>query len=290
MNSVALSADKRFHRAHIKPGRKRTRARRLLWPAAKYGGLVAAVLLAASIGAATIFEARVLDVDRIVVRGNWRMETTDVLSALDGFLGQSIVTTDLDAWRSTLLASPWIRDAAFRRSLPSTIEVVVSERNPIGIGRANGRLYLVDDRGGVIDAYGPRYADLDLPLIDGLALNGATDEPRAELAARVIESLRAKPSIARRLSQVVVTDIHNAAVIVSGDPALIYVGEDRFLSRVESYLELAATLRERVSAIDYVDLRVDDRIFLRPAGRAGKAAPGAGGASFRATGANTLGR
>ena len=34
------------------------------------------------------------------------------------------VWTDLDEWRQRLLASPWVRDAALRRSLPSTVEVV----------------------------------------------------------------------------------------------------------------------------------------------------------------------
>ena len=67
-----------------------------------------------------------------------------------------------------------MRDAALRRSLPSTVEVVVSERQPIGIGRINGELYLVDERGVVIDQYGPQYADLDLPIIDGLAARRPT--------------------------------------------------------------------------------------------------------------------
>ena len=40
----------------------------------------------------------------------------------------------------------------------------------------------------------------------------------------------------------------------------------RFLQRLESYLELSTTLRQRVADIDYVDLRFDDRIYVRPAG------------------------
>ena len=61
-------------------------------------------------------------------------------------------------------------------------------------------------------------------------------------------------------------DLHNAAVILSGDPAVIELGDERFLPRLQSYLELAPTLRERVSDIDYVDLRFDDRIYVRPIG------------------------
>jgi cell division protein FtsQ len=167
------------------------------------------------------------------------------------------------------MASPWVRDAALRRSLPSTVEVAVSERQPIGVGRIKSEMFLVDERGVIIDQYGPQYGDLDLPIIDGLAAapgeDGAlTDEARADLAARVITALKTKASIGRRLSQVDVSDLHNAAVILNGDPALIQLGEDQFLTRLQSYLDLAPTLHERVTDIDYVDLRFDDRIYVRP--------------------------
>jgi hypothetical protein len=120
----------------------------------------------------------------------------------------------------------------------------------------------------VIDSYGPQYADLDPPIIDGLSTGsaaGETDTDRGELAVRVIQALRTKPNLARRLSQIDVTDQHNAAVILNGEQAVIYVGDDRFLPRIESYLDLASALRARVADIDYVDLRFDDRIYVRPA-------------------------
>jgi cell division septal protein FtsQ len=154
--------------------------------------------------------------------------------------------------------------------LPSTVEVIVAERAPIGIGRIKSELYLVDDRGVVIDEYGPQYADVDLPIIDGLSAGTVADQSRPELAARVVAALGPQPSVARRLSQVDVTDLHNAAVILSGEPAVIYVGEDRFLQRLQSYLDLSAALRARMPDIDYVDLRFDDRIYVRPAGKPAK--------------------
>ena len=213
--------------------------------------------------------AHVLQVEKIVVHGNQRLSKGEVLAVLSGLRGENLMWIDLDRWRRRLMASPWVRDAALRRSLPSTVEVVVSEREPTGIGRINGDMYLVDERGVIIDQYGPQYADLDLPIIDGLSVapgdgGSLTDEGRAELAARVIAALKAKPSVARRLSQLDVSDPHNAWVILSGDPAMIQLGDDQFLTRLQSYLDLASTLRERVADIDYVDLRFDDRIYVRP--------------------------
>jgi cell division protein FtsQ len=249
VSPIAVSADKRFHRAHVKPARRRSRLRTLSWPLAKYGVVATLLALVVHRGGAVIAEAPLLQIDHIVVSGNHRLATGEVLSVLNGLRGENIVWSDLDLWRDRLLASPWVRDATFRRSLPSTVEVAVTEREPIGIGRLQGRLFLVDERGSVIDEYGPQYADFDLPIIDGLAVASRaatdTDDERSALAARVIMSLKAKPNLARKLSQVDVTDPHNAAVILNGDQAVIYVGDDRFLPRIESYLDLSAAVRAR---------------------------------------------
>jgi cell division protein FtsQ len=268
VTAVAAQTDRRFRRAHVKPARRKRSWRRATMPLLIWTAAAAAVIYGGYRGSAIVAHAHVMQVEKIIVRGNERLSKGEVIAVLSGLRGENLIWTDLDHWRRRLMASPWVRDAALRRSLPSTVEVVVSERQPIGVGRINSDMYLVDERGVVIDQYGPQYADLDLPIIDGLAAAGdggaMTDEGRADLAARVIAALKSKPSVARRLSQVDVSDLHNASVILSGDPAMIQLGEDQFLARLQSYLDLAPTLRERVADIDYVDLRFDDRIYVRP--------------------------
>jgi len=269
VSAISAPADRRFRRAHVKPARKRGRWQAIVRPIAVY--IAAAMLLCYATYRATIVAARahVLQVDRIAVRGNERLSKGEVIAVLNGLRGENIVSTDLERWRRRLLASPWVRDAALRRSLPSTIDVLVWEREPIGVGRIGGDVYLVDDRGVIIDQYGPQYADLDLPIIDGLgaAPNDAptlTDEARADLAARVIGAVKSKPKLASRLSQVDVSDLHNASVILTGDPTVLQLGEDQFAQRLQAYLDLAPALHERVADIDYVDLRFGDRIYVRP--------------------------
>lgn len=269
MSAVAAPADRRFRRSHVKPARRKRDWRSAVRPVLKYTVLAVALGYAAYRASSIAADARVLQVDRIDVVGNERLSKGEVLAVLNGLRGQNIVWTDLDAWRRRLLTSPWVRDAALRRSLPSTVQVMVFERRPMAIGRVNGDMYLVDERGIIIDSYGPQYANFDLPIVDGLGVSSGasgsmTDEARAELAARLIGSIAAEPAIARRLSQVDVADLHNATVILSGDPAVIQLGEDQFLPRLESYLGLASALRERVAEIDSVDLRFDDRVYVRP--------------------------
>jgi cell division protein FtsQ len=276
MSPVAFPADRRFRRAHTKPARRRVRRSAFAGRALRIGLLMLAGAYGVYLCSEAVVQAGILRIDRIAVSGNARMSEGEVVAVLDGLRGENIVLADLVEWRRRLLASPWVRDAALRRRLPSTIEVTMTERVPIAIGRLDRRLYLVDELGVVIDMYGPQYADLDLPIVDGLTLAPAdpaagiaalpaTDEIRAELAARVLASLRPEPELARRVSQVDVSDRYNVALILAGDPAVIHVGYERFLPRLRSYVQLAAALRERVPDIEHVDLRFDDRIYVRPA-------------------------
>ncbi|MBI3400506.1 MAG: FtsQ-type POTRA domain-containing protein [Acidobacteria bacterium] len=270
MSAIAAPADRRFRRHHVKPARRRRQWRAWVRPALQYGALAALLAFGLYRGGAVTANAHVLRIDRIVVRGNTRLSKGEVLNMLGGLQGESLLWTNLDTWRTRLQASPWVREAALRRSLPSTVEVLISERMPMGIARINGEMYLVDEHGVIIDQYGPQYADLDLPIVDGLTMSDGgslTDEARAEFAARLIAALRPKPQIARRLSQIDVADLHNALVILTGDPAVVQLGDDQFLPRLQSYLDLATTLRERVPDIDYVDMRFDDRVYVRPAGK-----------------------
>jgi cell division protein FtsQ len=277
MSRVAAPADRRFRRAHVKPSHRRLKWRPLATWLAASASVVVVLSYAVYRGGPVL--AHLGTVDEILVRGNERLSKGEVLAVMSGLRGESLFSTDLDAWRRRVMRSPWVRDAALRRTLPSTVEVVIFERQPVGIGRINGETYLVDEGGVVIDQYGPQYADLDLPIIDGLSASpdedgSAVDAARAELAARFIAAVRGRPDVARQVSQIDVADLHNAAVILNGDPAVIYVGDDQFLQRLQSYVQLAPALRQRVPDIDYVDLRFDERIYVRPVaasrGSAGK--------------------
>jgi cell division septal protein FtsQ len=148
---------------------------------------------------------------------------------------------------------------------------VISERQPLGIARIESSLYLIDSRGEVIDDFGPNYAEFDLPVIDGLGAppgnQGVIDVSRALLVARLLTAVQARPDLAKRVSQIDVHDMHDVAVILKDDTALLHLGDDRFLDRLQSYVDLVPALREKVPHIDYVDLRFDERVYVRPQGR-----------------------
>jgi len=269
---VAVSApqDKRFRRAKVRPAAKRGRA----WESYKYVGvavLTAAMFFGGYVAVDLSLTAEALTISRITVSGNTHVSQGEVLSLLDGLNGRNMLLLNLEDWRRRILDSPWVEGVAIRRVLPGTVDIAIAEREPVGVGRIGDTLYLLDQRGSIIDEFGPDHAEFDFPIIDGLvaAETPETDGPvidtrRAALAMRLLAALHARPALASRVSQIDVSDVRDAVVLLKGDTTLVRVGNSDFAERLQSYLELVPALRRQVPQIDYVDLRFGERVYVRP--------------------------
>ena len=286
---VKAPTERNFRRARARPARRRSIRVLFSWRVARVVLILLVVSLAALRAAQLAYASELFRVSRVTVHGNVRISTGEVQAMVREIKGTNILTTDLAYWRSKLLGSPWVAEVSLRRVLPSTVDVYVSERRAFGLGRAGDVLYLIAPDGTVLDEFGPRYAAFDLPIVDGLfprqptprgsRKGRATSEPssrvdpaRAALAARVIESVTGSRELEHRLSQIDVTDPHDAVVLLDGDPALLHLGYDSFRERLHSYLEYSDTLRQRVPNIDSVDLRFEERVYVKPRGRADRTA------------------
>ena len=271
--AVKAPAEKNFRRAKVRPGSRRGGwTARITWRAGRWAIAVAVVLYAGYRGSALVLQASGLQVRRISVHGNVRLSSGEVASIVDGLRGANILTADLAGYRRRLLESPWVADVALRRVLPSTVEVFVSERRPMGLCRLGSALYLIDPHGTLIDEFGPQYSEFDLPIIDGLVRSPAarpsrrstTPAPTWRRAAdrRAGGAQGHARSASRRSTFTTRTTPSSCS---TSDGALLHLGEDKFLERLQSYVDLAPALRQRVPDIDYVDLRFDQRVYVRPA-------------------------
>lgn len=267
---VTAPADKRFRRAQVKPS---TRPRRTTpsprWRVAAIVAAAVAVLVVVAWSVASVLRSPWLHVQDIRVAGTHRMSEGDVLSVLDELKGRHMFDVDLAEWQDRLHALPWVHDATLRRELPSTIAVRIAERVPMAIARVGSTLYLVDLEGMMIDEYGPAYAAFNLPIVEGLSTPGsvalAIDQERLSLTGRVLASFNAQPVLARQVSQIDVSDTDNVVVWLNGDPTALHLGGEQFAARVQQYLDLGATVRERLSSgLEYVDLRFPDRLYVKP--------------------------
>ena len=280
--AVKAPADKRFKRGRVKTPRKAARRwTALIRPLVKWTLVLGILGYTTGRALALVTESPALRISHVAVQGQRHLSAGDVRSRVRMLEGANIVRADLDAARRRLLGSPWIADATLRRQLPATIEIAIEERQPVALARfARGGLQLIAEDGMVLGPVGAAQAGFDLPIADGLtpvpgrSLSGPgvgvgiparVDPERAGLIGRLVESLRQEDGLLALVSEVDVTDVEDAVVLLGDDPARVHLGHEDFARRVRAYRDLAPTLLQHVDAIDSADVRYDGRVFVRPA-------------------------
>ncbi|MFM8678037.1 MAG: cell division protein FtsQ/DivIB [Alphaproteobacteria bacterium] len=212
-----------------------------------------------------------LGVREIVVVGRRFSPAQDIVAATGLREGAPLLAFDPAAARAALERMPWIRSAAVERRFPGTVRIEVVERRPVALWQEQGRFAVLDEEGGEIRGADPgAFPQLvvvigpDAPRHANELLRLLTLEP--ELAGRVGSASR----VAGRRWDLVIADSGPRILLPEADPgaALARLAE---LQRRERLLE---------RSIAQVDLRLADRIALRPlataAAEAQQAAPQGG--------------
>lgn len=207
-----------------------------------------------------------LTVQNVYSRGHKDTPRSEILAALDVKRGDPIVGFDPDEAKARLEAIGWIKSATVQRRLPDTIDIRIVERRPFALWQHGGHMVLVDREGAVIgDDALERFGHL--PLVVG---EGAPRE-----APALLDTLASEPALLHRME------------------AAIWVGERRWDLRFDSGLtaqlpeqDIADGWRRLVdliysrqlleSSVTVVDLRLADRVVLRPTHGSTQAALNAG--------------
>ena len=214
------------------------------------------------------------NVQTIAVRDNVRTKTADLVALASSALSKNIFRVDLDGLSADLCKSPWILTASVRRSLPSTIEVIVTEREAAAIASFDGRSYLVDGTGRLLSEYTPGVSDYDFPILTGLekiprAL--ATERIRAGAAAVSALSSR-RPDFAHRVSEIDLSNPDRLALHPADGSPVLYLSNTDPLRNLEHYDAIRSMIPGSLPAkaedpqmkIAFVDLRFRGRIAVMP--------------------------
>jgi cell division protein FtsQ len=243
--------------ARVRPGR-RGRARRLTLL------LQTAAVLVLSLAALRVGYGKVLASDHlkvlvVEVKGNQLLSEGEVRELLGPAVGENILSLDLEALTKRLRTSPWVASTAVRRRLPDALVVEIVERVPLALAEVD-RLYLMDGEGTLIDIFGPRTAQFDLPIVRGLQDKDAGT--RRSLAERAGTLLMDLGPLARELSEVQPqADGLMRVVLRTGEVLLL--GEPPYRQRLQTFLSLRQALLERSPQAELFDLRFKNRIYAR---------------------------
>jgi cell division protein FtsQ len=226
-------------------------------PASKVAAMVngAAADLGARIGGLVVTEVR--------VEGARNTPPALLRQALSVKVGDPILGFAPEVARERLENIAWIEESQVQRNLSGLILVTVKERAPFAIWQNNGRFAIVDREGRTVatdrlDAFGP------LPLIVGAGAE--------KTAASLYDLLRETPDVLARTQALVrIGERRWNLRLHSGTDVLLPEGHE------EAAIQRLAELHRQNQLLDRplqtVDLRLPDRLVLRPAAAPEPATP-----------------
>lgn len=246
------------HRARVRRARRGTLGRAVL--ALQVGAVLVLLVSGLWAGYSRVMASDRLRVARIDVRGERFLSEGEVIQLLGPALGENILGLDLDVLKSKLRASPWVAEATVKRTLPDTLHVEIRERVPLALAEAD-RLYLMDGEGALIDIYGPRTSNFDLPIVRGL--QGYDGDARRDRARRAGALLRDLGELGREISEVEVEDSGDLRLVLRGPGEVVRMGAPPYRRRFTTFLAMRRELVERCPRAEYFDLRYRDRIYAK---------------------------
>ncbi len=193
-------------------------------------------------------------VARITISGHTETSPSEVMNALDVAHGAPIFDLDLGDLRARVESIDWVARATVVRALPGTLHVTIEERQPYALWQNQGVLQVISEDGAVI-ASAPVGRFSHLRHVVGM---GAQVQ-----AAALFSAIDAVPELSPRVRYAVrVSDRRWDLHFDSG--VVVQLPERDMEAALGALVAYENDFRLLARAIDTVDLRIDDRIVVRP--------------------------
>lgn len=257
------SPAERFLRGRQKRSRPTRRMGKLLLKS------VALVLTLVSLAAAFVWtvtaagRAPELAVHRVLVEGNEQLSDGEILELLEFSERANILMLDLEEVRAKLLRSAWVAEVEIERVLPSTLKLVIRERQPVAVAVLD-ELYLLASDGTMLDQLSPRYDIEKLILARGLRDGDGLVPERAALAGRLSAELLRDERLADLVSELDVRDGRDSVLLRLRAPAVtVLVHGASMIARLSEVVPLLDGIERHYAELAVVDLRFEGRAYLR---------------------------
>lgn len=172
----------------------------------------------------------------------------------------NILLLDISYLRETLEAQNWVKEAQIRKIFPSSLRIKIIEREPIAILQKDD-LYLIDEKGIKLERIFSK-EKINLPLLIDSHNFQKNYEEKLTLAWECLKSLPASEK--EKIKTLDLTDYGRICVFLKNEPTKIILGRNQFVEKLKFFHEHQKDLELRFGPLEYVDLRFQDRIYIKP--------------------------
>ncbi|MCS7164364.1 MAG: FtsQ-type POTRA domain-containing protein [Thermodesulfovibrio sp.] len=212
----------------------------------------------------------------IVIIGNKHLTENEIRAILSIKEENSIFYPSLKSLSERLKKTPWIKDVIIRRDLNGTLTVYIKESTPVAIVSSNEKYYLVDYEAQVLEDFTDKIKNK----------NSSSNTENKELASLIllplikdIDPFQNKETLTEAVN--LINFINNKGLVNTDDKIIItgnnpdsltlyindfpiIVGKGDFETKFAKYFVVNAEIQKRNLKVQYIDLRVPDRVIVKP--------------------------
>jgi cell division protein FtsQ len=209
----------------------------------------------------------------LITCDDFAVETTKVISkrefvardiralAAPSKLG-NLLALDIGRLKSLVESHPWVKEARLRKVFPSEVRIEVKEREPAAVLKVGESLLVIAEDGVVLERLATREDADGLPLFVDAALFQDRYQDKLGLAWACLKSLTDEERASLESLDVSRTDC--VSVYLKGQSTRLILGRERFAEELRDYLANREGWEGQNGPLEYVDLRFDDRVYLKP--------------------------
>ncbi len=202
----------------------------------------------------TIFPIR-----NIIFYGNKNL-TDDELRSLSGVRERdSLITISERKVCERLLRSPWIRSVSVRKELPDTLAILIEEVTPFALLEMNNHLFIINENGDLLE----ELREDPIPFLPVIRLNPYNRDEGFSDALSLVRSMNEIGfSTERNQIEIIVSRPEELTAVIDG--TIVKVGSGDYRRKLERFVGLEEEIKRRNIPIDYIDLRFENRVIVRP--------------------------
>ena len=195
----------------------------------------------------------------VVFSGNKHL-SDDELKAIAGINGnECLPAISGSRLGKRMLASPWIKQVSVRKEYPSTLSIAISESVPFALLDMDGHVFLVDDRGALLEELKGAPVSF-LPVIRGDVFR----EKEGFSAALSLAKLMKNKGFSMEKNRIEIIAMKPQDLTVVIDGIVVKMGDGNHEDKLNKYISLEDEIRKRKIIVDYIDLRFENRVVVKP--------------------------
>jgi len=195
-----------------------------------------------------------------------RSELDGVVTSSKGILNNNIITFGFFNFRSRLGEVTGVKNFKIIRKFPTNIYIEIEEKSPIFVWQILDRKYLVDENGYAWANYEDKYASLPL-IVD-------TKNVPIQIGSKIVPGTfvsfssdlfgNFEGTTGTKIAKAEVLDIVSDLKITSSAGWYVYFDTSRTAkNELTSLVRVLEEVRKKGRRLEYVDLRIDNRIFYK---------------------------